>query len=228
MVHNLSFSDSHSDSTLASEFPSTFCSTDASFLQDSSVAGLGVMVIFNAGNQSWALHARSKVSATSPLHAEALSLLFAMHVLSSLQVHNCPCYGDNVTLIEWLNNNQEAPDWRSRQVVEDIKAMSYKINSSFHHISRSHNEIADALAKNAHCLNVSFEASCENCFHQHGCNIINNLCNMPPWVNCCISLPLMIFLPFWAFSLKKTPIYVSIIFLVKNNNIIFSIVFCFP
>ena len=123
MIHNLSFFDSHSDSTLASEFPSTFCSTDASFLQDSSVAGLGVMVIFNAGNQSWALHARSKVSATSPLHAEALSLLFAMHVLSSLQVHNCPCYGDNVTLIEWLNNNHEAPDWRSRQVVEDIKAL---------------------------------------------------------------------------------------------------------
>ena len=185
MIHNLSFFDSHSDSTLASEFPSTFCSTDASFLQDSSVAGLGVMVIFDAGNQSWALHARSKVSATSPLHAEALSLLFAMHVLSSLQVHNCPCYGDNVTLIEWLNKNQEAPDWRSRQVVEDIKAMSHKINSSFHHITRSHNEIVDALAKNAQCLNVSFEASCGNCFHQHGCNIINNLYNMPPWVNWC-------------------------------------------
>ena len=107
-------------------------------------------------------------------------------------------------------------------------AISYKINSSFHHISRSHNEIADALAKNAHCLNVSFEASCGNCFHQHGCNIINNLCNMPPWVNCCISLPLMIFLPFWAFSLKTTPIYVSIIFLVKNNKIIFFYCILFP
>ena len=100
--HNISISNSLSNFLPPPDFSSTFCSTDASFLQDSNVAGLGVMIIFNAANQSWALHAQGRVSATCPLHAEALSPLFAMHVLSSLQVHNCPCYGDNAVLMEWL------------------------------------------------------------------------------------------------------------------------------
>lgn len=87
----------------------------------------------------------------SPLQAEARALMEAIHAAIDLGIQSCTFYSDNEILVKVctdLGPPLEA-DWKAYKEVFDIWKM-VKHNHLFQciHISRSHNAMADHLAKN--------------------------------------------------------------------------------
>lgn len=124
------------------------------------------------GDQSpWTLSLQAKTSqANSPLHAQALSLFLGLHVIISLQVHECDFLADNSELITCMKEQAVTSDWRIKYIIKDMKEFFKNIRGNFNYIPSEQNFIADGLARSATCVGSdSPNFNCSNISHCGAC-----------------------------------------------------------
>ena len=126
--------------------PTWRCHTDAAW-KDKSTAGLGW--IFTDQFQTVLRQGSYPVDKVcSPLMAEALATLTAMEVAIESGFHHTSFASDSQVLVKAINRKIFPKELHG--ILFDILSLSLKFTSiSFFFVSRSQNQLADALAKSA-------------------------------------------------------------------------------
>jgi hypothetical protein len=112
--------------------------------------------------------------------AEAAALAFASSLLHFMQMDQVNYFTDNQLLAHYLNNVDcfDIPDWRAAAYTQIINSSLTGASKVFH-ISRTHNGVADSLAKegllllNSNSLFPNF--CCTNPSHVLGCPFLGAL-----------------------------------------------------
>jgi hypothetical protein len=116
----------------------------------------------------------------SVLTAEAAALAFASLLLHFMQMDQINYFTDNQLLAHYLNNVDrfDIPDWRAAPYTHIISS-SLAGDSKVFHISRTHNGVADSLAKEGLLMHNSNSQipnfCCTNPSHVLGCPFLRAL-----------------------------------------------------
>ncbi|KAG5395350.1 hypothetical protein IGI04_025313 [Brassica rapa subsp. trilocularis] len=122
------------------------CQTDASWQKDTRRAGLGW--IFYNGNESILRGSEAQDFVGSPLIAETLACRSSLRHAISTGFENLRVLSDNQTLVRAINSELLITDIFG--IIADIKVLSASFSSiSFAFVSRSANEEADSLSRQA-------------------------------------------------------------------------------
>ncbi|KAJ1384279.1 Ribonuclease H domain [Sesbania bispinosa] len=120
--------------------------TDESFLHDSGVAGLGVVI--RSDTSEWLLGVSSAKHAQDPLHAELLAIQLG---LSSAWEHGFPnliCESDSLEAITLINVDVRPLHNHLSSLVDIITSLLVRNwTVTFHHIFREGNSAADLMAR---------------------------------------------------------------------------------
>uniref|UniRef100_A0ACD5TJS8 Uncharacterized protein n=1 Tax=Avena sativa TaxID=4498 RepID=A0ACD5TJS8_AVESA len=115
--------------------------------------------------------------APSPLHVEAMALLFATQLAQQLHAHKVTFLTDNLTLARALAASRttvsEAP-WEIREHIAQYQKASRDLQSTIYHVKRDLNGVAHDGAHQAIRQSQSRPTfSCSNSAHVHGnCPIV--------------------------------------------------------
>jgi ribonuclease HI len=162
------------------------CYTDASTTPDHmsngiTSAGLGIYILNSQIQPSVTVTFKAVLrDSQSVFVAEAAALAFATSLLHFMQMDHVNYFTDNQLLAHYLNNADrfDIPDWRAAAYTHIINSSLTGASKVFH-ISRTHNGMADSLAKeglnllNSDSLLPNF--SCTNPSHVLGCPFLGAL-----------------------------------------------------
>jgi hypothetical protein len=138
-----------------------------------SRSGLGIFYDFQEGQHTTkVLIQASTVSASSPLHAEALALLLAAKIAAALKLSQPTFLTDNLPLAKAvIANSMTDPQvlWEIRGLVSEFKQVSQDLHASVYHINRDLNGVAHNCSQQAF-RNLSSEPifSCISSAHTKG------------------------------------------------------------
>jgi ribonuclease HI len=162
------------------------CYTDAATAPDHmsngiTSAGLGIYILNSQTQPSVTVSFKAVLrDSQSVFAAEAAALAFATLLLHFMQMDQVNYFTDNQLLAHYLNNVDrfDIPDWRAAAYTHIINS-SLTCASKVFHISRTHNGMADSLAKEGlHLLNSDSllpNFSCTNPTHVLGCPFLGAL-----------------------------------------------------
>lgn len=131
--------------------PTVSIFTDASWINDTSPAGLGFLITINDNN----LFLAGSVAATldSPLQAEAAAMILALEECINRNWWPDHILNDCIGLINLLDDFQISVAWHIDLEARRLRALFHQLqNPCLEFINRDDNLIADALSKHA-CLN---------------------------------------------------------------------------
>ncbi|CAL9247965.1 unnamed protein product, partial [Arabidopsis halleri] len=139
---------SRRDKTIEAAHGEAFlCYSDASWRSSSQDCGVG-WIIKNPQLSVIQKESSSRPSVSSVLVAEALALKVAIKAALALGVSRLACFSDCKELTTLLNSNGQANAIDG--LLSDVRDLSSGfVSCTFHHVPRSLNEEADALAKSA-------------------------------------------------------------------------------
>ena len=126
-------------------------------------SGLGVFISYmdHQARTSFQIQATTMI-ASSPIHAEALSMLLGSCIIQMLKLQGCKMFSNNLPLINYINNSEDvAPDW---QIKKDIFLNIKNLNVVFEYI-KEENYMADVLARTS-LSNIS-DNSTFRCFNRN-------------------------------------------------------------
>ena len=135
----------------------TRCYTDASTQPDLAVslprdAGIGVFIINTQMSPPLSIFIKAAMQdSTSVLMAESAALALATVLLEKLELQDAIFLSDNQQLVHFLNGADlsNPPDWRIKPYTQMISPLLAGTSSSIRKISRSQNQMADSLARQA-------------------------------------------------------------------------------
>jgi hypothetical protein len=144
-------------------------------------AGLGIYILNSQIQPSVTVTFKAVLrDSQSVFVAEAAALAFATSLLHFMQMDHVNYFTDNQLLAHYLNNADrfDIPDWRAAAYTHIINSSLTGASKVFH-ISRTHNGMADSLAKEGlHLLNSNSllpNFSCTNPSHVVDCPFLGAL-----------------------------------------------------
>jgi ribonuclease HI len=162
------------------------CYTDASTMPDHmsngiTSAGLGIYIINSQMQPTVPITFKAVLrDSQSVFVAEAAALAFATSLLHFMQLDHVNFFTDNQLLAHYLNNadHYDIPDWRAAAYTHIITSSLTGASKVFN-ISRTHNDMADSLAKEGlhlvHSDSLLSSFSCTNPSHVLGCPFLGAL-----------------------------------------------------
>ena len=144
----------------------SLCSSDVTYLPGHE-SGLGVFISYidHQARTSFQIQATTMI-ASSPIHAEALSMLLGSCIIQMLKLQGCKMLSDNLPLINYIKTYEDvAPDWKLRQIKKDIFLNIRNLNVVFEYIKREENYMADVLARTS--LSNNSNNSTFRCFNRN-------------------------------------------------------------
>jgi len=141
-------------------------------------AGLGVLIINTQVHPSQNIYIKASMTdSTSVLMAEAAAMALGAAVTDRLQLHHTNFLSDSQELVSFFNANDHSnpPDWRIKYLTQHfIDYTQYRSTSTFK-ITRSQNQTADSLARQAlldmRSLPPNVSSVCSNTNHVNRCPV---------------------------------------------------------
>jgi ribonuclease HI len=165
----------------------TRCYTDASTLPNPPTAvpraaGLGIFIVNNDMQPPLCFFIKAAMQdSLSVLMAESTALALAANLLQTLELPNANLLSDSQQLVHFLNGTDlsNPPDWRIKPYTQLISSVISHSNIPVRKINRTHNQMADSLARQALRSLLSdqlvFSRACTNPAHVHGCPLLSAL-----------------------------------------------------
>jgi len=123
-------------------------------------------------------------NSSSVLMAEAGALALVAVLLKQIQLHHTTLLSDNQQLVHFLNGSDlsHPPDWRMKPYTQIISSTLSGTTTAIRKITRTQNQMADLLARQAlrdlHSNPHSFSGVCTHSAHVQECPLLMALQNV--------------------------------------------------
>jgi ribonuclease HI len=160
------------------------CYTDASTQPDLAFsnprdAGIGIFIVNTTMHPPHNIFIKAAMrNSSSVLMAEAGALALVAVLLKQIQLHHTTLLSDNQQLVHFLNGSDlsHPPDWRMKPYTQIISSTLPGTTTAIRKITRTQNQMADLLARQAlrdlHSNPHSFSGVCTHSAHVQECPLL--------------------------------------------------------